>query len=94
MQAKNQYLEKMKCELDEFKTAIAEYEYSVCLTHGDALIIYEDNLFTLEQQCALIRDKIEQIEASDENEWDEFSMETDHLRCVFTESFKTFKTQR
>ncbi len=93
MHTKSQYIAKMKLELNLFDGAVNEYESIDRQLPGDAQLVYQDNLFRMRQQCALIREKIEQIQGSDEIEWDEVFMEADCLRAVFIESFKTLRSR-
>ena len=98
MNAKADYIDMMKQQLNQFDAAIEEYEDRTRQACGDAKVIYKDSLFNLRQQWDLMHDKLEiESNSSEKNGFDGdacelFTFEADQLRHVFVESFTTFKS--
>ncbi len=92
MKTREEYIVKMKQQLDELNIAIEDYENKVHQAQGDAQILYKDNLFKLRQQMALTRQKLEELKTSSENTWDQLVAETERVRDVLIDSFHYFKT--
>jgi hypothetical protein len=92
MKTREEYIVKMKQQLDELNLAIEEYESKAHQAQVEAQITYKDNLFKLRQQLALTHEKLEELKASSENSWDQLVTETERVRAVLVDSFHYFKT--
>ncbi len=91
MTTKEEYILKMKLQLDELHIAIGEYENKIEQAQADVLATYKDNLAKLRQQLKLTNNKLEELKNSSDNSWDQLVAETERVRDVFIDSFHYFK---
>ena len=92
MTTREEYIVKMKLQLDELNISIAEYESKAHQAQSDAQIAYRDSLFKLRQQLKLTHEKLDELKSSSESSWDQLVVETEHIRDVFLDSFHYFKS--
>ncbi|MET3107512.1 hypothetical protein AAKU67_001419 [Oxalobacteraceae bacterium GrIS 2.11] len=93
MSGREEYIIKMKQQLDDLNIAIADFETRALLMQADAKASYNDNLFKLRQQLKLTHEKLDELKASSDNSWDQLVAETEKVRDAFVNSFHYFKSQ-
>lgn len=91
MSQREEYLAKMKIQLDELHLAVTEYETKAHQVQVDARIAYKDGLFKLHQQLHQAQDKMEELKCAGESNWERLVAEADRARGVLIDSAHYFK---
>ena len=92
MSQREEYISKMKIQLDEIHLAMAEYETKAHRLQIDAQIAYRDGLFKLRQQLQQAQVKMEELKDTGEGNWEKLIVESDRVRRVLVDSVHYFKT--
>jgi phage shock protein A len=92
-ETREEYLEKLKKQLDEWNSKIDEFEAGGEKLSGDALQKYNNQVYELRQQLKSVRTKFDQVRASGRENWDMMIGELEHIRDTFVHSFNYFKSQ-
>jgi hypothetical protein len=92
MSHREEYILKMKLQLDELNIAIAEFEVKAHEAKADMQEAYKDGLIKLRQQSKLTLEKLDELKASGDNAWDQLVTETEKVRDAFVHSFHYFKS--
>jgi hypothetical protein len=92
MTHREEYIVKMKLQLDELDIAIAAFEAKAHEAKVDAQETYTEGLFKLRQQSKLTLDKLEELKASSDSAWDQLVEEMEKVRDAFVHSFHYFKS--
>ena len=92
MSQKEEYISKMRIQLDALHLAMAEYETKAQKLHVDAQMSYKDGLFKLRQQLHLAQEKMEELKGTGEGNWEKLVLEADRVRGVLADSVQYFKT--
>ncbi|HEY8024443.1 MAG TPA: hypothetical protein VIF60_07755 [Burkholderiaceae bacterium] len=92
MSQRDEYIAKMKLQLDEINLSIAEFEAKAHAARKDAETTYQEGLAKLRLESKLALDKLEELKAAGEGTWDKLVIETDKLRDAFVHSYHYFKS--
>jgi hypothetical protein len=93
MSKRDDYIEKMKLQLDEVNTKMNKLEAKANLAKADAREKYAEEMGKLRQQSQLAVSKLEELKAAGEDSWDAMVAEMEKIRDAFVHSFKYFKSQ-
>jgi len=93
MSKRDDYIEKMKLQLDEANTKMDELEAKAKEAKADARAKYAEEMGKLRQQSQLAISKLEELKAAGEDSWDAMVAEMEKIRDAFVHSFKYFKSQ-
>jgi len=91
MSKRDDYIEKMKLQLDEVNTKMNKLEAKANLAKADAREKYAEEMGKLRQQSQLAVSKLEELKAAGEDSWDAMVAEMEKIRDAFVHSFKYFK---
>jgi hypothetical protein len=92
MSHREEYITKIKLQLDELDIAIAAFEAKAHESKVGAQEAYAEGLFKLRQQSKLTLDKLDELKASSESAWDQLVEEMEKTRDAFVHSFHYFKS--
>jgi len=90
LSSRDQYVEKMKAQLDEWNARIAALEEKGNEVKEDAKVKYQEQLTALRAQRAEGEKKLEEMQAATESTWEQVKMETDNVWEAFKESYQAF----
>ncbi|HAY29269.1 MAG TPA: hypothetical protein PK440_05585 [Candidatus Accumulibacter phosphatis] len=93
MSKRDDYIEKMKLQLDEVNAKITSLEAKGQRAKADAADKYEEEMEKLRQQSQLALTKLDELKAAGEDSWDAMVAEMEKIRDAFVHSFKYFKSQ-
>ncbi len=93
MSKRDDYIEKIKLQLDEANTKMNELEAKAKEAKADAREKYAEEMGKLRQQSQLAVSKLEELKAAGEDSWDAMVAEMEKIRNAFVHSFKYFKSQ-
>jgi hypothetical protein len=93
MPTRNEYITKMKLQLDELNATMAKLETKAQAAADDARDIYREEMRKLRHQSKLAVGKLDELKASSEEGWDATVAEMEKMRDAFTHSFHYFKSQ-
>ncbi len=88
MDKKDAYVEKLKAQLDLWKTDMDKLEAKARKAKADAKIKYEERIDELRSKWDATMDKLLDIENVEEHQWDDFKKEVDKLGESFFEEYK------
>lgn len=93
MSKRDDYIEKMKLQLDEANTKMSELEAKAKEAKAEAREKYAEEMGKLRHQSQLAVSKLEELKAAGEDSWDGMVAEMEKIRDAFVHSFKYFKSQ-
>ena len=93
MTKRDDYIEKMKLQLDEVNAKMSELEAKAKEAKADARAKYADQMAKLREQSQLARAKLDELKATGEDSWDAMVAEMEKIRDAFVHSFNYFKSQ-
>ncbi|WP_313952597.1 hypothetical protein [Accumulibacter sp.] len=93
MSKRDDYIEKMKLQLDELNTKMSEVEAKAKEAKADARAKYAEEMGKLRQQSQQALTKLEELRVAGEDSWDGMVAEMEKIRDAFVHSFKYFKSQ-
>ncbi|MCP5228538.1 hypothetical protein [Accumulibacter sp.] len=93
MSKRDDYIEKMKLQLDEANAKMNELEAKAREAKADAREKYAQEMGKLRQQSQMALSKLEELRVSGEDSWDSMVAEMEKIRDAFVHSFKYFKSQ-
>lgn len=93
MKNRDQYIAKMKLQLDELNAAMNELETKAQDAKQDAREKYKAEMAKLRQQSQLALDKLDELKAAGEDSWESLVAGTEKVRDAFVHSFHYFKSQ-
>lgn len=92
MSKRDEYIEKMKLQLDELNTKMSELEAKANEAKADAREKYVEEMGRLRQQSQLALTKLEELRLAGEDSWDALVAQMEKIRDAFVHSFKYFKS--
>jgi predicted nucleic acid-binding Zn-ribbon protein len=93
MSQRDEYVAKMKLQLDELNAKMHTLEAKAHEAKDDARAKYEAEIGKLRQQSRLAKDKLEALKAAGEDTWDAMVAEMEKVRDAFKHAFNYFKSQ-
>ncbi len=92
MSHREEYIAKMKSQLDALNLSMAEFEAKAYVARKDAESSYEEGLAKLMLESKLALDKLDELKSSGADTWDKLVLETEKVRDAFVHSFHYFKS--
>lgn len=93
MQSRNDYLKRIRQELDALDIQLHTLELSALTIQEDAWIRYNLEVEKVKIQSILAKEKFESLMLSNESSWKNMVTETEKVRDAFVSSFHYFKSQ-
>jgi len=93
MSVRDEYVAKMKLQLDELNANMGKLEAKAKEAKQDARAKYKEEMDKLHQQSKLTIAKLEELRTAGDDTWDNMVAEMEKLRDAFTHSFHYFKSQ-
>lgn len=93
MSKRDEYIAKMKLQLDELDAKMDKLEAKAKEAKEDARAKYKEEIAKLRQQSRLAKDKLEELKASAEDKWDAIVVEMEKIRDAAVRSYNYFKSQ-
>jgi len=90
---RDQYVKKMKQQLDEVNGQITKLEAKVKDANAEARVKYDKQMAELREMSKAAQKKMEEIKSSGEDKWEALVAEGDKLQKAFIHSFNYFKSQ-
>ncbi|MBK1709114.1 MULTISPECIES: hypothetical protein [Marichromatium] len=88
--SKDDYVAKMKSQLDEWNASIAAMEEKGDEIKGEAKVKYQEQLAALRVQRAEGEKKLKEVQAASENTWEQVKRESDNVWEAFKDSYQAF----
>jgi hypothetical protein len=93
MSQRDEYVQKMKHQLDELNAKMDRIAAKANDAKDDARARYLEEVARLRQQSTVAAAKLEDLKASGEDRWEALMAEMDKMRDAFVHSFHYFKSQ-
>jgi dTDP-4-amino-4,6-dideoxygalactose transaminase len=93
MSKRDNYVAKMKLQLDELNASIGELELKAKEAKEDAREEYARELGKLRENSRAAVAKLDELKAASESTWHKMVAEMEKVRTAFTSSFNYFKSQ-
>ena len=93
MAKRDEYIAKMKIQLDELDAKMDKLEAKAKEAKEDARAKYKEEIANLRQQSRLAQGKLEELKASREEKWDDMVAEMERIRDAIAHSYNYFKSQ-
>lgn len=93
MSHRDEYIAKMKLQLDKLNASLSEFEASADAAKKGTHAAYKEEISKLRIQSQLAVDKLDELVAAGENSWEGLVAETEKVRDAFVRSFHYFKSQ-
>ncbi len=93
MTKREEYIAKMKLQLDELDAKMDQLEAKAKEAKEDARAKYKEEIAKLRQQSRLAKGKLEELKASGEEKWDAMVAEMEKIRDAVAHSYNYFKSQ-
>jgi hypothetical protein len=93
MSKRDEYIAKMKLQLDELDAKMDKLEAKATVAKEGARAKYKEELAKLHQQSKLAKAKLEELKAAGEDKWESMVTETEKIRDAFIHSYNYFKSQ-
>ena len=93
MTKRDEYIQKMKSQLDELNAKMDDVEAKAKDAKEEALAKYREEVARLRHQSKVAAAKLEELKSAGEDRWEAMVAEMDKLRDAFIHSFHYFKSQ-
>ncbi len=93
MSKRDDYIAKMKLQLDELDAQMTKLEAKAQDAKDDARDKYKQEMANLRHQSKLAKGKLDDLMAAGEDKWDALVAEMEKVRDAFKHSFSYFKSQ-
>ena len=93
MSKRDDYIAKMKLQLDELDAQMSKLEAKAQVAKDDARDKYKEEMAKLRHQSRLAKGKLDDLKAAGEDKWDALVAEMEKVRDAFKHSFSYFKSQ-
>lgn len=93
MSARDEYIDKMKAELDALGVKMKELEQSAAEATAKAQVAFADEIAKLKVQSAEARSKLETLRDEGVKNWETMITDMDKVRDAFVQSVHYFKSQ-
>jgi len=88
--SRDEYVARMKTQLDEWNASISALEERGHEIKEDAKVKYQEQLVALRAQRAEGEKKLEEMQAATESTWEQVKLETDNVWEAFKDSYHAF----
>jgi predicted RNase H-like nuclease (RuvC/YqgF family) len=93
MTKREEYIEKMKLQLDELDNKMDKLEAKATAAKEDVRAKYKEEITKLREQSKLAKGKLQEVKAASEDKWEAVVAEMDKVRNAVIHSFNYFKSQ-
>ena len=93
MSTREDYIAKMKLQLDELDAQMSKLEAKAQEAKDTARDKYKDEMAKLRHQSRLAKGKLADLKAAGEDKWETMVTEMEKVRDAFKHSFNYFKSQ-
>ncbi len=93
MTQRDDYVQKMKKQLDELNAKMDVLAAKANSAKAEARAKYSEEMDRLRQQSEVAAAKLEDLKAAGEDRWEALVAEMDKMRDAFVHSFHYFKSQ-
>lgn len=93
MSARDEFVAKLKGQLDELNAEIGQWEGRAREAEGAAREKLETLMADLRSQARIAQAKLDEVRAAGEDSWETASAKLEKLRDAFVHSFNYFKSQ-
>lgn len=93
MSTRDDYIEKMKLQLDELDAQMSKLEAKAQEAKDTAREKYRDEMAKLRHQSRLAKAKLADLKAAGEDTWETMVTEMEKVRDAFKHAFNYFKSQ-
>lgn len=93
MTKRDEYIQKMKSQLDALNAKMSDVETQAKDAKAEARSMYREEMSRLRLQSKAAAAKLDDLKAAGEDRWEALVAEMDKLRDAFTHSFHYFKSQ-
>ena len=93
MSKRDEYVAKMKQQLDEWNAEIGELEAKAQGIQGDAREEYEEQINNLREKSKAVQDKLEDIKGAGEDAWEGLVADAERVWDALKHSLNYFKSQ-
>ena len=93
MSTREDYIAKMKLQLDELDAQMSKLEAKAQEAKDTARDKYKDDMAKLRHQSRLAKGKLADLKAAGEDKWETMVTEMEKVRDAFKHSFNYFKSQ-
>jgi predicted nucleic acid-binding Zn-ribbon protein len=93
MTKRDEYVQKMKSQLDALNATMDEVEAKAKDAKQEARAKYREEMAGLRHQSKLAAVKLEELKSAGEDRWEAMVAEMDKFRDAFVHSFHYFKSQ-
>lgn len=93
MSKRDQFIEKLKHQLDEINEEIGELEAKAAAGREKLGQTYDTQMASLKASAAGARAKIDEVRAAGDEKWEALVAETEKVQKALVRSFNYFKSQ-
>lgn len=93
MSNRDEVIERLKNELDAMNAKLDEMEKKAGEASGEARAKYEERMQHLREMSQPAREKLQELRAAGEGQWDRLSAEAEKHYKALVHSFNYFKSQ-
>ena len=93
MMKRDEYIAKLKLQLDELDARMETIEAKAKGAREDAREKFQQEMARLRDQSKLAKSKMAELKAAGEDKWEALVAETEKVRDAFVHAFKYFKSQ-
>ncbi len=93
MTKRDEYIEKMKLQLDELDAKMDKLEAKAKDAKEDVRAKYQEEMTKLRQQSKLAKGKLQEVKAASEDKWEALVAEMEKVRDAVIHSYRYFKSQ-
>ncbi|MDD2879317.1 MAG: hypothetical protein PHQ58_02685 [Rhodoferax sp.] len=93
MTKRDEYIEKMKLQLDELDSKMDKLEAKAVLAKEDVRAKYKEEMTKLREQSKVAKGKLQEVKAAGEDKWEALVSEMEKVRDAVIHSFNYFKSQ-
>lgn len=93
MSKRDEYIEKMKLQLDELDTEMDKLEAKAAVAKENVRVKYKEEMTKLREQSKLAKAKLQTVKAAGEDKWEAMVTEMEKVRDAVVHSFNYFKSQ-
>lgn len=93
MSKRDEYIAKMKLQLDELDAKMDKLEATAAVAKEDVRAKFKDEMTKLREQSKLAKGKLQVVKAAGEDKWDEMVKEMEKVRDAVVDSFNYFKSK-
>lgn len=93
MSKRDEYIEKVKLQLDELDAKMDKLEAKAKVAKEDMRAKYKEEMVVLREKSRLAKGKLQEVKAAGEDKWDSVVTEMEKVRDAVIHSYNYFKSQ-